>query len=112
MRGSSKYARGRDWPGVLIGDLLANDYSVLPLGSALGQTCGNVLEVLIATLLLRRLVRHGSPLASVRGVGAIAVSIAKEKEARTGGGGGYNRGGSGGGGGYNRGGSGGGGNRW
>jgi RNA recognition motif-containing protein len=43
---------------------------------------------------------------------AIAVSIAKEKEARTGGGGGYNRGGSGGGGGYNRGGSGGGGNRW
>jgi len=63
------------WPGLVIGDLLANDYSVLPLGSALGQTCGNVLEVLIATLLLRRLVRHGSPLASVRGVGAIAVSI-------------------------------------
>jgi len=28
------------WPGVLIGDLLANDYSVLPFGSALGQTCG------------------------------------------------------------------------
>ena len=64
------------WPGLVIGDLLANDYSVLPLGSALGQTCGNVLEVLIATLLLRRLVRHGSPLASVRGVGAIAVSVA------------------------------------
>ena len=40
------------WPGVLIGDLLANDYSVLPLGSALGQTCGNVLEVVIAALLL------------------------------------------------------------
>jgi len=64
------------WPGVLIGDLLANDYSVLPFGSALGQTCGNVLEVVIATLLLRRLVRHGSPLASVRGVGMMAVSIA------------------------------------
>ena len=64
------------WPGVVIGDLLANQYSVLPLGSAFGQTCGNVLEVLIATLLLRRLVRHGSPLASVRGVGAIAVSVA------------------------------------
>ncbi|HEX3687086.1 MAG TPA: MASE1 domain-containing protein, partial [Gaiellaceae bacterium] len=52
------------WPGVLIGDLLANDYSVLPLGSALGQTCGNLLEVVIAVLLLRRLVRHGSPLAT------------------------------------------------
>src|SRR5204863_2272030 len=56
-------------PGVLIGDLLANDYSVLPLGSALGQTCGNILEVVIAVLLLQRLVRHGSPLATPRGVG-------------------------------------------
>jgi signal transduction histidine kinase len=64
------------WPGVVLGDLLANDYSTLPLGSALGQTCGNLLEVLLAALLLRRLVRHGSPLASVRGVGAIAVSVA------------------------------------
>ena len=64
------------WPGVLIGDLLANDYSVLPIGSALGQTCGNILEVVIAVLLLRRLVRHGSPLASPRGIGAIAVSVA------------------------------------
>jgi len=64
------------WPGVLIGDLLANDYSVLPLGSALGQTCGNVLEVVLATLLMRRLVRYGSPLASVRGVGMLAVSVA------------------------------------
>jgi signal transduction histidine kinase len=63
------------WPGVLIGDLLANDYSVLPIGSALGQTCGNVLEVVIAVLLLRRLVRHGSPLDTPRGVGAIAVSV-------------------------------------
>jgi signal transduction histidine kinase len=64
------------WPGILVGDLLANDYSLIPLGSALGQTCGNVLEVVIATLLLQRLVRHGSPLASVRGVGALAFSIA------------------------------------
>jgi len=64
------------WPGVLIGDLLANNYSLLPLGSALGQTCGNVLEVVIVVWLLRRLVRHGSPLGSPRGVGAIALSIA------------------------------------
>jgi signal transduction histidine kinase len=66
----------RYWPGVLIGDLLANDYTALPVGSALGQTCGNMLEVILATLLLRRLVRRGSPLASVRGVGAIVVAIA------------------------------------
>ena len=28
----------RFWPGILAGDLLANDYSALPWGSALGQT--------------------------------------------------------------------------
>src|SRR6187551_2957602 len=33
------YVRGLAfWPGVLLGDLLANDYSNLPIGSALGQT--------------------------------------------------------------------------
>ena len=39
----------RFWPGVVIGDLLVNNYSALPLGSALGQSVGNLLEVLIAT---------------------------------------------------------------
>ena len=58
----------RYWPGVLIGDLLANDYAALPLGSALGQTAGNVLEVLVVTVLLRRLVPRGDPLGSVGGV--------------------------------------------
>jgi signal transduction histidine kinase len=66
----------RFWPGVLIGDLLANDYSALPIGSALGQTVGNMLEVILATVLLRRLVRRGSPLDSIQGVGAIVVAIA------------------------------------
>jgi len=66
----------RFWPGVLIGDLLANDYSALPIGSALGQTVGNMLEVILATVLLRRLVRRGSLLDSIQGVGAIVVAIA------------------------------------
>ena len=66
----------RFWPGVLIGDLLANSYSTLPIGSALGQTVGNMLEVILATVLLRRLVRRGSPLDSIQGVGAIVVAIA------------------------------------
>src|SRR5829696_2725177 len=65
----------RYWPGVLVGDLLANDYGNLPLGSALGQTCGNVLEVLVATLLLRRLVPRGDPLASLGGLGRMLVAI-------------------------------------
>src|SRR4051812_25973085 len=70
----------RYWPGVLVGDLLANDYHELPLGSALGQTAGNLLEALIATWLMRRLIRDDAPLASVvnlgRMLGAIAVGVA------------------------------------
>src|SRR5215204_7780003 len=64
----------RYWPGVLIGDLLANDYVALPLGSALGQTFGNVLEVLAATVLLRRLVPGGDPLGNVAGLGRMLVA--------------------------------------
>jgi signal transduction histidine kinase len=66
----------RLWPGVVIGDLLVNDYGAMPLGTALGQTAGNVLEVLAAAVLLRRLVPRGSPLDSVRGVAAMLVAIA------------------------------------
>ena len=65
----------RFWPGVLIGDLLANDYGALPLGSALGQTAGNLLEVVGITLLLRAFVPRDDPLGSVRGVGLMLVAI-------------------------------------
>jgi signal transduction histidine kinase len=64
------------WPGVLIGDLLANDYTALPWGTAIGQTCGNMLEVLIAAVVLRRLARSASPLATVHGVVQMLVTIA------------------------------------
>src|SRR5262249_41815039 len=75
------YLRGLAyWPGVLIGDLLANDYGRLPLGSALGQTFGNVLEVVVAAVLIQRLVPDGFPLNRVGGVirmlGALAVGTA------------------------------------
>jgi integral membrane sensor domain MASE1 len=63
-------------PGVLIGDLLANDYGALPLGSAVGQTVGNVLEVVVATILIRRLVKRGSPLSTVNGVACMLLAIA------------------------------------
>jgi signal transduction histidine kinase len=66
----------RLWPGALVGDLLANDYAALPLGSALGQTCGNMLEVLVAAALIRRLLRQGSPLDSLGGLGALLVALA------------------------------------
>jgi signal transduction histidine kinase len=66
----------RFWPGVLVGDLLANDYSALPLGSALGQTLGNMLEVLVAALLIRRFVARGPLLDSLGGVGRLCAAIA------------------------------------
>ena len=67
----------RFWPGVLIGDLLANDYAALPLGSALGQTLGNMLEVLVGALLIRRLVvARGSPLDSLGGLGRLLAAVA------------------------------------
>jgi signal transduction histidine kinase len=64
------------WPGVLIGDLLVNDYGVVPVGSALGQTCGNVLEVVVAVILLRRLVPFGSPLDTIDGIMRMLVALA------------------------------------
>ena len=64
------------WPGVLVGDLLVNDYSALPIGSAVGQTFGNLLEVLVATLLMRRLIPRGAPLASVGGLARMVVAMA------------------------------------
>ena len=64
------------WPGVVVGDLLANQYSTLPVGSALAQTAGNTLEVVVGALLIRRLVRRGGPLDSVSGVASLVVAIA------------------------------------
>jgi signal transduction histidine kinase len=66
----------RYWPGVLVGDLLANDYSTLPVGSAFGQTCGNMLEILVAALLIRRLLERGSPLETVKGLGGLLGALA------------------------------------
>ena len=63
------------WPGVVIGDLLANQYDTLPVGSAIGQTIGNTLEVLVAAFLIHKLVRRGRPLESVAGVCGLLIAI-------------------------------------
>jgi signal transduction histidine kinase len=63
------------WPGVVVGDLLANQYETLPVGSAIGQTIGNTLEVVVGAYLIRRLVRSGRPLDSVAGVCGLLVAI-------------------------------------
>jgi signal transduction histidine kinase len=64
------------WPGVVVGDLLANNYSTLPIGSALGQTVGNTLEVVVGALLIRRIARRGDPLASVGNVVLLVAALA------------------------------------
>jgi PAS domain S-box-containing protein len=60
----------RLWPGIVIGDLLAGDYST-PLGTVIGQTVGNTLEVLVAAVLLLRLVGERPALERVREVFAL-----------------------------------------
>lgn len=66
----------RLWPGVVIGDLLVNNYSTLPIGTALGQSFGNLLEVVVATVLIGRLCPREGPAATVRGVAGIVFAIA------------------------------------
>jgi signal transduction histidine kinase len=66
----------RFWPGVVIGDLLVNDYRELPLGTALTQSVGNVLECVVAAWLLHRLVRTRSPLDSIEGLGRGLCALA------------------------------------
>jgi PAS domain S-box-containing protein len=70
----------RLWPGIVIGDLLAADYST-PLGTVMGQTVGNTLEVVVAAIILRRLTngrpamdRVGDVLALVA-AGAVGTAI-------------------------------------
>lgn len=66
----------RLWPGVVIGDLLVNDYSALPVGTALVQSLGNLLEVLVATVLLLRLCPRREPIGTLRGVFGVLAAIA------------------------------------
>jgi integral membrane sensor domain MASE1 len=74
---SSLYLFGlRYWPAIVVGDLLSNDWMKLPVGVAFSQTAGNLLEVVIAALLLLRLAQNGSPLRTVRGVAQLIGLIA------------------------------------
>ena len=66
----------RLFPGVIAGDLLANQYGSMPVGTALAQSVGNVLEVVVAVVIMQRLVRRGSPLDSVANLAALLLAIA------------------------------------
>jgi len=56
--------------------VLANQYFSIPLAGAIGQTLCNLVEVLLAAYLIRRLMRNGSPLQSLRGVSGLLLAIA------------------------------------
>ena len=60
------------WPGIVAGDLLVADFST-PLGTVLGQTVGNTLEVVVAALLFLRLARRRTDLERVWDVFALVI---------------------------------------
>jgi len=64
------------WPGALLGDLLANNYTVLHAGGAVGQTFGNLLEAVLAAFIVRRLMRAGAPLNRTSGVAGVVLACA------------------------------------
>ena len=63
------------WPGIVIGDLLVNNYSTLPVGAAIGQSFGNLCEVVVAAVLLGKLTRREAPLATVPDLAGVLVAI-------------------------------------
>jgi signal transduction histidine kinase len=65
----------RLWPAVVIGDLLVNNYSALPVGAAVGQSFGNLLEVVIGAALLRRFVSRRAPLDTAAGVAGVFAAL-------------------------------------
>jgi signal transduction histidine kinase len=66
----------RYWPGALIGDVLANHELSLPLAGAFGQTCGNMLEVLLAAALVRRWLRRDQRITRLGDMGWLLLALA------------------------------------
>jgi signal transduction histidine kinase len=71
----------RWWPGVLIAELVVNGELLvadhpLPLGSLLGQQAGNMAEVVVGALLLRRLIGPRAAVDRVEQVGGLFAAIA------------------------------------
>jgi signal transduction histidine kinase len=70
----------RWWPGIFVGELLVNahlflDDSSLPLGSLIGQQAGNMTEVIVGAILLRRLVGPSATLDRAEQVGGMLLAL-------------------------------------
>jgi signal transduction histidine kinase len=70
----------RWWPGVLLGETVVNgqlmlDDSSIPIGSLLGQQAGNMAEIIVGALLLRRLIGRNAAMDRVDQVGGMLVAL-------------------------------------
>jgi signal transduction histidine kinase len=70
----------RWWPGIFIGELLVNGQlfasdNGLPLGSLIGQQAGNMAEVIVGALLLRRLIGERAALDRTEQVGGMLLAL-------------------------------------
>jgi signal transduction histidine kinase len=70
----------RWWPGVFLGELAVNgellvDDTALPLGSLIGQQAGNMAEIVVGALLLRRLIGPRAALDRVEQVGGMLAAV-------------------------------------
>jgi signal transduction histidine kinase len=71
----------RWWPGVLLGEIVVNgelllDDSTFPVGSLLGQQAGNMAEIVVGALLLRRLIGPDAAMDRVEQVGPMLLALA------------------------------------
>ena len=70
----------RWWPGVLLGELVVNgelllDDSTFPIGSLLGQQAGNMAEIVVGALLLRRFLGPRAAMDRVEQVGRMLLAL-------------------------------------
>jgi signal transduction histidine kinase len=70
----------RWWPGVLLGELVVNaqlllDDNTFPIGSLLGQQAGNMAEIVVGALLLRRLIGSNAAMDRVEQVGRMLLAL-------------------------------------
>jgi signal transduction histidine kinase len=70
----------RWWPGIFLAELVINaellgHSSNIPLGSIVGQYCGNMAEVVVGAILLRRIVGPRMTLGNVEEVGGMLLAL-------------------------------------
>jgi signal transduction histidine kinase len=71
----------RWWPGVLLGEIVVNGELLLgdgafPIGTLGGQQTGNMAEIIVGALLLRRLIGPNAAMDRIEQVGGMLVAVA------------------------------------